>query len=96
MRCSSGRVSCDTSITGGWYVWIIDMGRDEGCSSVRGCERGLYAGSLLSSAVEDRLFVLAMGCLAVGEGGAECVVPHCDMKLNTACHVSKPATGGEA
>lgn len=29
MRCSSGRVSPETSIMGGWYVWIMESGRVE-------------------------------------------------------------------
>lgn len=27
--CSSGMVSCAISIRGGWYVWTIDIGRDD-------------------------------------------------------------------
>jgi hypothetical protein len=36
MRWSSGSVSAPTSMTGGWYVCIIDIGRDEGRESERG------------------------------------------------------------
>ena len=35
MRCSSGSVSWPTSMMGGWYVCIMDMGRDERPVSAR-------------------------------------------------------------
>jgi hypothetical protein len=35
MRCSSGSVSALMSMTGGWYVCIMDMGREDGRESER-------------------------------------------------------------
>jgi len=35
MRCNSGKVSWLTSMTGGWYVCIMDMGRSEARESLR-------------------------------------------------------------
>lgn len=57
MRCSSGSVSWLTSMTGGWYVWIIDMGRVDRRESERSrwydCEelRSWYESEVASGVV---------------------------------------------
>lgn len=78
MRCSSGSVSCVTSMTGGWYVWIMLMGRDDGfdTESPRTRLAGLCGGSwpwpsrAASAALEPLGVVLLSGCFKDGEGGA--------------------------
>jgi hypothetical protein len=75
MRWSSGSVSALTSMTGGWYVWIMDMGRDERESER---ERDCWwpgegeARSLLyvSRAVADCAKAEEDGGALVGEAGA--------------------------
>lgn len=80
MRCSSGSVSSETSMTGGWYVCIMDMGREDGAESSRGWNEGLEEERWwFSKVVVDALGgVTAAGCLAPGEDGAgEAPVDEC-------------------
>lgn len=49
MRWSSGKVSCETSMTGGWYVWIMESGRCDMRDSGRAWAVGLGDGSWLLS-----------------------------------------------
>lgn len=102
MRCSSGSVSWLTSIMGGWYVCIIDMGRTEARESALGRPMGL-GDSYLSNAVAEDAFV-GGGCGVEGDAGAgEAVAdagvfllgelpPHSDMNertVRTAAGISK-------
>jgi hypothetical protein len=100
MRWSSGSVSAPTSMTGGWYVCIMDMGRVDARELERERE-GWWPGvgearSLLyvSRADADCAKADAGGCSGAGdavlEGGGFCkwfVPPHCDMKDKTAAGV---------
>jgi len=85
MRNSSGSVSAPMSMTGGWYVCIIDIGRTDARESERWCGRGEGEGenarSLLkvSTAVADAccarvvalllLVVVARGSFDGGRAG---------------------------
>jgi len=97
MRWSSGSVSAPTSMTGGWYVWIIDMGREEGRESVENWRWWLGEGDArplllyVSSAVADRANEGRAGDDGPGDavldGGCFCrcaLPPHCDIKDKTA------------
>lgn len=86
-------------MTGGWYVCIIDIGREEGRESE--CSRCAGPGELRSvlkwsRAVADWAKDAAEGCFMVGEAGPgepelECGCcfwrcaepPHCDIKERT-------------
>ena len=64
MRWSSGKVSCETSMTGGWYVWIMESGRCDMRESGRAGTVGLGDGSGLSYAVLVTEKDEALGSLA--------------------------------
>jgi hypothetical protein len=99
MRCSSGNVSWLTSITGGWYVCIIETGREEGLESERYCWL-LFEGEflvMLSCCVVEAdvgmgvVRVRGRGVAVVGDGSSEVeggflcgeLPPHSDMKERT-------------
>lgn len=93
IRCSSGSVSWLTSMTGGWYVCIMDIGRDDGRESGRGCEPGeLKSLSWVTEETEkeDAFGGFSLGECGVGEAAFDEGVrrfdewpPHSDMKEST-------------